>query len=560
MQLDLLYALWCFLFVSQTLGACSQPSPAFPLPVYSKHQPTLLDALQKIQNEVESIVADKTYDTTAFSIEVTSSKQTLWSSFHTAKDRDASRLGAEEVNGDSAYRIASVTKTFTTLGVLQQHTAGHLNLDDSVDTYLSELKGPQSGSIPWKDITLRSLASQLSGLPQDWAPGDVLRNFPDSTKLGLPPPNNSASRPHCYIYDEYKPCSEADLIMAVRSLKPIFAPDAKSTYSNIAFALLGLVLTTVTRMPYEEYIASSILGPIGMSNTTFITPSDYAAVLPKNESWYFSVDEGVDNPTGGLYSTSSDLSIYLRYILTHYNGLHTGSNWLQPASFSTGSSSYYGMPWEIYRAPNLLPLRSLPVTFFTKGGRLPGYVSIIALAPEYDLGITVLVGGNPTLLPKLLKVVSAPLIEAADEVAGLELNDRYTGTYIATDLNSTLTLAYTPNKRLYVERWISNGTDFLATLSQIFPGALDDGAWLQVVPTLLYVDEERQIGERWRALPVPAERGERKEVWDDFCVTNMYDVAYDGRPLNEVVFWEEAVELTALRIRLEKVKGVEERE
>ena len=167
MQPHLLHALWCLLFVSHTLGACSQPSPAFPLPEYSKHQPIILDALRKIQNEVESIVADKTYDTTAFSIEVTTSKQTLWSSFHTARDRDTLRRGAAEVNGNSVYRIASITKTFTVLGVLQQHAAGHLNLDDSVDTYLTELKGPQSGSMPWKDITLRSLASQLSGLPQD---------------------------------------------------------------------------------------------------------------------------------------------------------------------------------------------------------------------------------------------------------------------------------------------------------------------------------------------------------------------------------------------------------
>lgn len=266
------------------------------------------------------------------------------------------------------------------------------------------------------------------------------------------------------------------------------------------------------------------------------------------------------NPTGGLYSTSSDLSLYLRYILTHYNGIHTSSNWLQPASFSTGSSSYYGMPWEIYRTPTFFPLRSLPVTFFTKSGGLPGYVSIIALAPEYDLGITILVGGSATLLPKLLEAVSVPLIEAANEVAGLELKDRYTGTYTATDLNSTLTLAYTPAKGLYVDGWISNGTDFLSALSQIFPGAMDDGARLQVMPTLLYVDEETHRGERWRALPVPAERGERMGVWDDFCITDIDGVMYDGRPLNEVVFWEGEVELTAFRVRLGKLKGVEEEE
>lgn len=213
------------------------------------------------------------------------------------------------------------------------------------------------------------------------------------------------------------------------------------------------------------------------------------------------------------------------------------------------------MPWEIYRTPTLLP-----VTFFTKGGEVPGYVSIIALAPEYDLGITILVGGNTTLLSRLLEAVSVPLVEAAHEIAALEVRDRYTGTYTATDINSTLTLAYTPANGLYVDRWISNGTDFLTVLLQNFLGAMDNGTRLQVVPTLLYVDEERRRGERWRALPIQAEEGETKGVWDDFCITHMYGYTYDGQPLNEVVFWNGEVELTALRIRLRKMDVVEKEE
>ena len=75
-----------------------------------------------------------------------------------------------------------------------------------------------------------------------------------------------------------------DLITTVKTLEPLFAPNAKSTYSNLAFELLGLVLANVTGMPYEEYIASSILDPIGMSATTFIAPADSVAVLPKVSS------------------------------------------------------------------------------------------------------------------------------------------------------------------------------------------------------------------------------------------------------------------------------------
>jgi CubicO group peptidase (beta-lactamase class C family) len=97
----------------------------------------------------------------SFSIEVTSGDDTLWTDYHTAKQRDDERPGVVRVDGNSQYRIASITKVFTTLGVLYQHAAGNLSLDGTIDKYISELTEPDSGKLPWKDITLRSLASQL---------------------------------------------------------------------------------------------------------------------------------------------------------------------------------------------------------------------------------------------------------------------------------------------------------------------------------------------------------------------------------------------------------------
>lgn len=64
------------------------------------------------------------------------------------------------VDGDSQFRIASVTKAFTALGLLYQHAAGNLSLDDPVDGYIAELRD-DGGAIRWNGITLRSLASQL---------------------------------------------------------------------------------------------------------------------------------------------------------------------------------------------------------------------------------------------------------------------------------------------------------------------------------------------------------------------------------------------------------------
>lgn len=85
----------------------------------------------------------------------------MWALYHTAQERKPERPGTTQVDGISQYRIASNTKVFTTLGLLYQHAAGNLSLDDPVVKYVEELKGDDGGEVPWKDITLRALASQL---------------------------------------------------------------------------------------------------------------------------------------------------------------------------------------------------------------------------------------------------------------------------------------------------------------------------------------------------------------------------------------------------------------
>lgn len=145
---------------------CYEPTVAHPLPIYAKDA-LLKHAFAEVDTAIVSAVAAPEFAATSFSVEITSSKESLWSKHHTARDRNASRPDIPEVNGDALYRIASVTKAFTVLGILYQEKAGNISLDDSVDKYITELKEDQKGTLPWKDITLRSLASQLSGIPRD---------------------------------------------------------------------------------------------------------------------------------------------------------------------------------------------------------------------------------------------------------------------------------------------------------------------------------------------------------------------------------------------------------
>ena len=154
-------------YVGLVAATCYEPSWAFPPPEYDHEHPILRDVLSSLHDSLTIALGDPRYNSTSISVEVTSSKESLWEFHHTARVRNESRPDIPHVNGSALYRIASITKTFTVLGLLQQHAAGNLSLDDPVEKYVAELKGPQNGTLPWKDITLRSLASQLSGIPRE---------------------------------------------------------------------------------------------------------------------------------------------------------------------------------------------------------------------------------------------------------------------------------------------------------------------------------------------------------------------------------------------------------
>lgn len=355
----------------------------------------------------------------------------------------------------------------------------------------------------------------------------------------------------------------ADLLDAVKAKDPVLAPNQKSTYSNVAFELLGLVLAKVSGNTYEQYINDAIFEQLKMSKSTFSKPPDSAGVIPF-EPQYWDVDEGIQSPTGGIYSSSNDLSRYLRYILTHYNSITHALNWLHPVSPAEGLRTFYGMPWEILRTDKILLNSKRVVQFNTKGGGLPGYTSVIMTVPEYDLGITILVAGNPKLLFKIREIVTVNMVRSAEAIAIRQLHERYTGTFTATepaDLNSTLTLV-ADHRGLVVTEWISNSTDMFKTPFFGFLGAPDGQKWYaQLVPTLLFANEREQKGEKWRMQVAREHDDEDRGIWDDFCPSNVDDAGYGAEAINEFVFWKGEsgrsvkVDLPAFRVKLPK-KGI----
>ncbi|KAK5073968.1 hypothetical protein LTR64_006891 [Lithohypha guttulata] len=554
---------------------CDPPSPAFFPPNISHpaHTKLLSHTTAKLSSHLNRLISSYEYNTTSFSVEVTSQTETLLSLHHTARERSTLyHGGAKVINDTTCYRIASITKSFTVLALFQLQEVGKLNLDDSILTYLPDLNG--TGHLPWKDITIHSLASQNAGLPRDFAQDDYVNHPEVPDKLGLPrlDPHSKQYRdlPSCDEMVNYtRSCDEDDFLDWIKRIQPTFAPNQRSSYSNINFDLLGLVIGNVTGMSYERYVTEHILEPLGLtSGTGFEAPPDAQAAIAKGIEYYWSFYIGVQNPTGGLYANTKDMSIWLRYALSTFNAhAHGALNWFQPTSWSDGLSTFYGMPWEIFRAKtsDIIDSKSdRALTFITKGGGLPGYTSWIVMIPEYSIGITVLVAGNSKAMSEIAHIVIREMVALAEEIVLKELHSQYVGQYVDhVNNDTTMVIKVSETNGLYVDSWTSNGTDVKKGLKDFFS---QDGSdiVLHLSPTLLYANQKGQQGERWRILLRKASTGrpEKPSVWDKFCVADVELFMYGGVAMNELVFWKgedgatDEIEPVAYRTSLKRSAAV----
>jgi hypothetical protein len=181
------------------------------------------------------------------------------------------------------------------------------------------------------------------------------------------------------------------------------------------------------------------------------------------------------------------------------------------------------------------------------------------LVPEYELGMTILTAGDETFLELVQEKLTVPLIRAADKLAKRQVEEAYAGTYKTSQINSSVELSYNAEIGLEISAWISNGTDMFKVIPDYFHVPATE-FHLQVIPTLLYQDQEHLAGELWRmALVLNRPDHTESAVWDDFCVSDIDNRMYAGRSLNELVFWNKTdagryntLELPAFRVSMSR--------
>jgi CubicO group peptidase (beta-lactamase class C family) len=158
----------------------------------------------------------------------------------------AAGLGERHVGGPApddgtVFRIASMTKSFTASAVLALRDDGALRLDDAAEAYVPELRRWPPAAPDAPRVSIRHLLTMTAGLPTDDPWGD--------RQQGLPLGEFAAFLAGGVGFN--------------------WAPGTRFEYSNLGYAILGLVITAVTGITYQDYIRDRLLRPLGMTRTGF---------------------------------------------------------------------------------------------------------------------------------------------------------------------------------------------------------------------------------------------------------------------------------------------------
>ena len=323
---------------------------------------------------------------------------------------------------DTVFRVASMTKSFTAATLLGLRDDRLLDLDAPVVTHVPELAG---GGPVAEQITVRQLMTMGGGFLTDDPWGDRQQDLPLVTFRKL----------------------------VAGGLAPTLAPGERFEYSNLGYALLGLVVESVTGLAYPDAVRQRVLVPLGMAASGYeVTHVGGAAVasgyVRRSTGWVQEeiAASGAFSPMGGLLSTVNDLARWVGVMQTvHARPWQAGQG--APQILPTSPSSLHEMQVTqrlvaaaTGREPGATPevtgygfglfedFRSWGRTVHHSGG-YPGFGSHMRWHPASGLGIVALANGSyapmtlvaTAALQDLVERLEAPRHPAPLELPTLQL-------------------------------------------------------------------------------------------------------------------------------------------
>jgi len=388
------------------------------------------EAVQRLSAFIEHEMADKGLP--ALSIVLVDGSEIVWAQGFGEEDPATGRPATAE----TVYRVGSVSKLFTDIGIMQQVARGRLDLDAPVTNYLPEFAPENPFETP---ITLRQLTSHRAGLVREPPAG----HYFDSSGTDL-----------------------ASTVASLNDTRLVFPPGERTKYSNAGIAVVGRVLEQVQGQPFAGYLRRAVLEPLGMTSSAFTPDADIVDRLAAAWMW---TEDGRQfpaptfqlgmAPAGSMYATVVDLGRFMEALFAWGRGergpvLDSAmlARMLTPQFAPPGATTGYGIGFRLGRLHGERTIGH--------GGAIYGFATDLAALPDRRLGaasVTTVDGAN-TVVARIDRYALALLMAVHD---GHPLPAPDTTGPIAQAVGARLVGRYGPaGRRVSIVR---RGPDWYAT-------------------------------------------------------------------------------------------------
>ncbi|MXV53075.1 serine hydrolase [Pedobacter sp. HMF7647] len=312
------------------------------------------------------------------------------------------------------FNLASVTKQFTAVSILQLVEQGKISLQDSLQKFVTDF--PSKG----RTITIENLLTHTSGI-RDYMQIDYPNPFMERW--------------------DFKP---RQLIDSFKNYPLTFEPGTKYSYSNSGYYLLGYIIEKVSGKSYQQYVRDNLLTPLGLSHSYF----DGGGIIIPNRVKGYRKDEAVFknadywSPTiayaaGGLLSNTEDLLKWFNGLLS-YKILkkETLEKAFTPFTLKDGSVISYGYGWSIMTLGNIKSIEH--------AGNMSGFTTNEIYYPQQGVFIAALFNCENAAKDRISEKISEIVLGQPLQTQ-IKLNDEfldlYAGTYtLTTDQKRTITV------------------------------------------------------------------------------------------------------------------------
>jgi beta-lactamase class C len=303
------------------------------------------------------------------------------------------------IDGQTIFRLGSLSKGFAGVLAANLNYEGKICWEDRVSDYIPEFQ--MGGPTNTNKITLANILSHTSGAPY--------HSYTNLVEAGLTLKN---------------------IAKRFKEVRPISSPGLEYSYQNALFALSEEMIAKATGEEFTKVLENRLFKPLEMCSTTMdyetVRYSDNVAMphYRSRKSWrpkkltnnYYNAIAA-----GGINASAIDMAKWMRFLLGHNPEVMNQSaleEAFNPMIEIKGRSKYYqrwpghisshyGFGWRIHKFKEADTRREL--TMWHHGGSVNNFRNEVALYPDADLGICVLLNTNSrlakTVIPDLYQIV-----------------------------------------------------------------------------------------------------------------------------------------------------------